>query len=103
MMTKVEEVARAIYGRCNQWDYDGNLPPYDELSEGNKAQWVDAAVGAIEAMKGLPDSLAEAVAFGNYTEFSYGGDENSFEYFSADNAKAVWDDLIDAALSHEGK
>jgi hypothetical protein len=43
-----------------------------------------------------PD-MVSAVAWGDYTTFSYGGGTNDFTYFSAENAADVWRAMIDAA------
>jgi len=38
--------------------------------------------------------MTSAMAFGAYTTLSYGGEDNSFEYFSSDNAAEVWRDMV---------
>jgi hypothetical protein len=43
-----------------------------------------------------PD-MVSAVAWGDYTTFSYGGGTHDFTYFSAENAADVWRAMIDAA------
>ena len=63
---------------------------FPELFSDPPTHWL-APMEATEGMR-------EAVAYGSYTTFSYGGDTNSFDYFSADNASEVFADMRDAYL-----
>lgn len=43
------------------------------------------------------DAMTRAVAYGRYTSFSYGGNENGFEYVSEDDAARLLIDMLAAA------
>jgi len=92
-MTKLDEIRAA----AEEW------ADKHEAHEGPAALW--AARGGFEAgyLAALQDlrepttAMKEAGAFADLSH-SYGGDDNSFDYLSADDAGVVWQKMIDAAL-----
>lgn len=95
MTSMIERVARAICAKGPN-DYE-----WDWLTEGGKAQYLDAARAAIDAMRELTpaqQSASENIVVG-YDDFAC-GDGNIYLGLPGyhDKAQRVWSDLIDAAL-----
>ena len=91
----VERVARAL---CRVDSH-----PENATMDG-KPLWMDyipEARAAIEAMREPTGAMAKAGAGAELTT-SYGGEYNTFDYLSGENAADVWRDMIDAALNQKG-
>lgn len=97
MSEMVERVAMAMKERASQ--PLGNLSSLETVRVGSLGDaWKYLAIAAIEALRDPPEVMCKPLAFGNYTTTSYGGDD-SFDYFSAENARDTWNDMIENALA----
>lgn len=90
-MDRLEAIQHAVNCAAhNAFDGPGSVPRLESVLREN-----GYVIVPVEPTEGM----VKAVAYGDYLTTSYGGEYNTFDYFSEDNARDVWRAMIAA----EGK